>query len=95
MAKRLKPVFELRSTKPLIARIALAKPKRKSSTKFKIKGALFILSSSVFQSSMLTFLARLAPFMVEFITDNYEFGGATELGRKGFKLSYFQDATGC
>jgi hypothetical protein len=31
--------------------------------------------------------------MVEFITDNYEYN--TEAGSKGFKLAYFEDATGC
>jgi len=40
-----------------------------------------------------TVCTHSTPFMVEFITDNYEYN--TEAGSKGFKLAYFEDATGC
>lgn len=41
----------------------------------------------------LYFSAKLTPFLVEFISDNYEY--SAEKGTKGFKLAYYQDATGC
>lgn len=44
-------------------------------------------------AAMSTVCTKQAPFMIEFITDNWEF--AAELNTKGFKLGYFEDAVGC
>lgn len=40
-----------------------------------------------------TVCTKLTPFLVEFISDNYEY--TAEKGSKGFKLSYYQDANTC
>jgi hypothetical protein len=50
-------------------------------------------AKSTAAAATMTVCTRLTPFLVEFVSDNYEY--SAEKGSKGFKLSYFQDATNC
>jgi len=52
-----------------------------------------VTKSSKLSSAKGTVCTHSTPFMVEFITDSYEYHA--EVGSKGFKLAYFEDATGC